>query len=59
MTPQEASEKLIPKKPIGDFNSVPHYRCPNCFGEVKLFSNSKIENKCKYCGQKLEWEDKK
>ena len=48
-----ALEKRIPKKPIGDLNSVPHYRCPICFGGVKMYEDSITYPYCHHCGQKL------
>ena len=53
----EALEKQIPKKPIGDLNSVPHYRCAACGSGVKTYENSTVYPYCHYCGQKLLWEE--
>lgn len=50
-----ALEKQIPKKPIGDLNDVPHYRCPNCKCSVKLFDDSSTYPCCHWCGQTLDW----
>lgn len=44
---REAVEKQKKKKPKGDLHSVPHYRCPNCNGTVKLYQNSKKDEICK------------
>ena len=52
-----ALEKQIPKKPIGDLHSVPHYRCPNCNSTVKLFFDSPVFDYCEYCGQCLDWSE--
>ena len=52
----KALEKQIPKKPSGDYHSVPHYRCPNCNREVVLYKDSTRYPYCKYCGQRLDWE---
>ena len=53
----EALEKHIPKKPIGDLNSVPHYRCPVCKNAVVLYEYSAKLPHCQWCGQKLDWDD--
>lgn len=50
-----ALEKQIPKKPSGDYHSVPHYRCPNCNREVVLYEISAKYPYCKYCGQAIDW----
>ena len=52
----EALEKWIPKKPIGDLHSVPHYRCPSCKNAVKVYEDSVVQPQCHYCNQKLDWE---
>lgn len=52
---REAVEKQIPKKPKGDYNSVPHYRCPNCNRAVKLYSDSAKGKICRWCGQRIDW----
>lgn len=49
------SEKDIPKKPIGDLNSVPHYRCPSCRSAVVLYERDNKYPCCQWCGQKLDW----
>lgn len=51
----KALEKRIPKKPVGDLDSVPHYRCPNCQAGVVLYRDSTKFPCCQYCGQKLDW----
>ena len=51
----EALEKQIPKKPVGDLNSVPHYRCVACGNGVKTYENSIVYPYCHHCGQKLDW----
>lgn len=53
----EALEKQIPKKPMGDLNSVPHYRCPVCKNAVVLYEYSAKLPHCQWCGQKLDWGD--
>lgn len=53
----EAIEKQIPKKPGGDLNSVPHYRCAACGNGVKTYEDSTVYPYCHYCGQKLDWGD--
>lgn len=53
----KALEKQIPKKPIGDLGSVPHYRCPYCNRAVKLYKNDRGFDFCPDCGQKIDWSD--
>lgn len=48
--------KDVPKKPIGDLNSVPHYRCPNCNRAVVLYQFDYKYPHCKWCGQAIDWE---
>ena len=43
------------KKPIGDLHSVPHYRCPSCFGAVVMYDKDPHYPCCQWCGQKLDW----
>lgn len=50
-------EKQIPKKPIGDLHSCPHYRCPVCHGGVKMYDDSPVYDFCHHCGQMLDWSD--
>lgn len=52
----EALEKQMPKKPIGDLHSVPHYRCPNCNNAVVVYDHDYKYQCCKWCGQKLNWD---
>lgn len=52
----EALDKQIAKKPVGDLNSVPHYRCPNCNNAVAVYKFDYKYSNCKWCGQKLDWE---
>lgn len=54
---REAMEKQKKKKPKGDLHSVPHYRCPNCNSTVKIYQNSKKDEICKWCGQRIEWSE--
>lgn len=49
--------KDIPQKPVGDLDSVPHYRCPACNSAVVLYEDSPKYPCCQWCGQKLNWED--
>lgn len=51
----ELLDKATPTKPIGDLNSVPHYRCPNCNSAVKVFDDSEIHERCGYCNQAIDW----
>lgn len=55
----KALEKQIPKKPVGDLNSVPHYRCPSCKNAVKVYEDDAVRPQCHYCNQKLDWGDTK
>lgn len=48
--------KDIPKKPIGDLNSVPHYRCPNCNNAIVVYQFDYKYPHCKWCGQAIDWE---
>ena len=43
------------QKPIGDLDSVPHYRCPSCFGAVVMYYDDPHYPCCQWCGQKLNW----
>lgn len=54
---RDAVEKQKAKKPKGDLHSVPHYRCPNCNSTVKLYQNSKKDEICKWCGQRIDWSE--
>lgn len=54
---RDAVEKQKAKKPKGDLHSVPHYRCPNCNSIVKLYQNSKKDEICKWCGQRIDWSE--
>lgn len=53
----EAVAKQIPKYPIGDLHSVPHFRCPSCWKTVKTYANSLEMPYCGWCGQALDWDD--
>lgn len=53
----EALGKQRPKKPIGDLHSVPHHRCPNCNGAVRIFEVDYYDAYCKFCGQALDWKE--
>ena len=53
----EALEKQIPKKPIGDLHSVPHYRCSVCKGGVKMYETSYVYPICHHCGQAIDWSE--
>ena len=50
----KAIDKQIPKEPIGDLHSVPHYRCPTCKCTVSMY-NTQHDAFCKYCGQAIDW----
>ena len=52
-----ALEKQILRRPIGDFDSCPHYRCPNCKCSVKMYENDNTYPHCGFCGQALDWSD--
>lgn len=47
--------KDIPKKPIGEFDSVPHYRCPTCNRAVVMYCDNHKYPCCQWCGQALDW----
>lgn len=47
--------KRVQMKPIGDLHSVPHYRCPDCFGGVVIYEDSRKFPFCHHCGQALDW----
>lgn len=53
----ESLIKQEPKKPSGDWHSVPHYRCPTCHSAVKIFSDDKTYPYCQFCGQALDWSE--
>ena len=57
MTLKEAVEKQIPKKALGDFDSVPHYRCPTCNRAVVLYEYDTQFPYCHWCGQSLRYGD--
>ncbi len=49
------NQKDVPKKPIGDLNSVPHYRCPNCNNAIVVYEFDYKYPNCKWCGQAIDW----
>ena len=53
----DALEKQILKKPIGDLNSVPHYRCPNCNKAIVVYEEDYRFPNCRWCGQAIDWSD--
>lgn len=53
----ECIEKQIPKKPKGDFHSVPHHRCPTCNCAIRLYEKDNCDLFCKFCGQAIDWSD--
>ena len=53
----ECIEKQIPKKPKGDFHSVPHHRCPTCNCAIRLYEKDSHDLFCKFCGQAIDWSD--
>ena len=53
----KALERQIPKKPIGDLHSVPHYRCPACTDAVVVYENGYKLPHCPWCGQELDWSE--
>lgn len=57
----EALEKQMPIAPICDFDSAPHYRCPNpaCGASVKKYVDSPFRSFCSFCGQAIDWEKAK
>lgn len=52
---KELVDRATPMKPIGDLDSIPHYRCPSCFCTVKLFDDSQCDKYCQHCGQAIDW----
>lgn len=46
-------EALVPE---GDFDSVPHYRCPACFEAVVTYREDPRLPHCQWCGQALDWD---
>lgn len=49
-------EELTPLvKPIGDYHSVPHYRCGRCRCAVVVYENDSKPDKCPWCGVGLDW----
>lgn len=56
-TIEELVEKATSKKPIGDLDSVPHYRCPICFSGVKMYEDSITYPYCHHCGQRIDWSE--
>lgn len=45
------------RKPIGDLNSVPHYRCPCCYSAIVVYENDNKMPQCKWCGQAIDWSE--
>ena len=52
-----ALEKQEPKVPQGDFDSVPHYRCPTCNDAVVTYREDPRQPFCQWCGQALDWDN--
>ena len=52
----KAIDKQIPRKPIGDLHSVPHYRCSVCYSSVKTYRGQHGVRFCRWCGQRILWE---
>lgn len=50
-----ALEYRIPKKPIKKEND-PRYECPACKSTIERWSSVSF---CKWCGQSIDWEDKR
>ena len=47
---------MLPKwKPIGDLDSVPHWRCGVCRRAVVLYKNDERPDKCRWCGTLIDW----
>lgn len=53
----ESLEKQLPKKPVGDLNSVPHYRCPNCNDAIVVYEHGYKLPYCHWCGQAIDWDN--
>ena len=54
---QDALYLQVPRIPIGDLHSVPHYRCPTCSCSVVLYKDDYRNPHCQWCGQLLDWND--
>lgn len=52
---KEAMSKQTPMVPLGDFDSVPHYRCPTCNDAVVVYKEDERTECCPHCGQRLDW----
>jgi ribosomal protein S27E len=52
---RDALSKQEPMVPEGDFDSVPHYRCPTCNDAVVMYSDDPRMPYCQWCGQALDW----
>lgn len=52
---KDGNVKEIPKKPIGDLHSVPHYRCPTCNNAIVVYKYDYKYPHCKWCGQAIDW----
>ena len=50
-----ALKKEIPKVPLGDLHSCPHYRCPTCNSGIVMYCDDPHYPRCQWCGQLLKW----
>lgn len=51
----DALKKQIPNIPKGDYDSVPHHRCPNCNAAIRVYCDDPYDPACKFCGQAIDW----
>lgn len=49
----EPVELLV--KPIGDLNSVPHFRCGACRRAIVVYRDDPKPDTCRWCGAKVDW----
>ena len=54
---RKALDKQDAKVPEGDFDCVPHYRCPTCFEAVVTYREDPRLPHCQWCGQALDWSE--
>ena len=50
---ESKSEKRI--KPVGDLDSVPHYRCGKCDRAIVMYENDEKPDICPWCGYGVDW----
>ncbi|MBO6298756.1 MAG: hypothetical protein J6N53_07905 [Lachnospiraceae bacterium] len=58
MPPKEFDkEEAEAVQPIGDLNSVPHFRCGLCHEAVVLYQNDERPMRCRWCGFLIDWKN--